>query len=76
MVRFRPNLSLALRTTSEDQGFGAADVSYHPAPRAPKKQPPVNVETTAPVKDFDGSWKCALNVLNVNTEDMIPLEGS
>ena len=75
MVRFRPNLSLALGVSwiSAQVDVLLCETTYHPAPSAPKKQPPVNVETTAPVKAFDGLLKCALNLSYVNTEDMIPL---
>lgn len=41
---------------------------------APKKQPPVNVATTAPVMDAEGLWKKSLNSDMVRTEAITPLD--
>jgi len=45
----------------------------HPPSMAPKKQPPLNVDTTAPVKLGFGLLKWVLKLSNVRTDAMIPL---
>lgn len=47
--------------------------THQPPAIEPKKHPPVNVETIAPVSAGLGLSKSPRNVLNVSTEEMMPL---
>lgn len=47
--------------------------THQPPAIEPKKHPPVNVETIAPTTAELGFLKSLRNVLNVSTEEMMPL---
>lgn len=56
---------------------GAHNIATHQPPAIePKKHPPVNVETIAPITEALGLSKSPRKVLNVSTEEMMPLKES